>query len=75
MFTDARYVVHISTPQEAGAVPGVLRLEGVMMSDVPFALMRQAIELELEDGRRWLCRLQGTSGDLIDRGGLQAPAV
>lgn len=71
----ARYVVHISTPHEAGAVPGALRLEGVMMSDVPFALLWQAIELELEDGRRWLCRLQGTSGDLIDRGGLQAPAV
>jgi hypothetical protein len=66
----ARYVVHISTPHEAGAAPGVLRLEGVMMSDVPFELLRQPIELELEDGRRWLCRLEGTSGDLMDRGGL-----
>lgn len=63
----ARYVVHLSTPREAGA----LRLEGVLMSDVPFDLLRQPIELELEDGRRWHCRLAGTSGDLVDRGGLQ----
>lgn len=68
---DARYVVHVSTPREAGAAPGVLRLEGVMMTDVPFALLRQPIELELEDGRRWMCRLQSTSGDLVDRGGFQ----
>lgn len=71
----ARYVVHVSTPHEAGAAPGVLRLEGVMMSDVPFELLRQPIELELEDGRRWLCRLEGTSGDLMDRGGLVTPAA
>jgi hypothetical protein len=68
----ARYVVHLSTPREAGAESDALRLEGVMMSDVPFELLRQPIELELEDGRRWLCRLEGTSGDLVDRGGLQA---
>ncbi len=68
----ARYVVHISTPRDAGAAAGALRLEGVMMSDVPFDLLRQPIELELEDGRRWQCRLAGTSGDLVDRGGMQA---
>ncbi len=66
MMEAARYVVHISTPRE----PGDIRLEGVLMSDAPFSLLRQPIELELEDGRRWACRLQSTSGDLVDRGGL-----
>lgn len=66
-----RYVVHISTPRAEGTAHVAQRLEGVMMSDVPFDLLRQPIELELEDGRVWLCRLAGTSGDLVDRGGLQ----
>lgn len=66
MLEGARYVVHVSTPRGGGP----LRLEGVLMSDAPFELLRQPIELELEDRRRWACRLQSTSGDLVDRGGL-----
>ena len=49
----ARYVVHLSTPHDVDVTPLALRLEGVMMSDVPFELLRQPIELELEDGRRF----------------------
>lgn len=71
MLEGARYVVHVSTPRDGGLV----RLEGVLMSDAPFELLRQPIELELEDRQRWMCQLQSTSGDLVDRGGLQpAPA-
>lgn len=70
----ARYVVHIITraagPDQPGHAPAT-DLEGVLMSDAPFELLRQPIELELEDGRRWHCYLQSTSGDLVDRDGLR----
>ncbi|GMV22450.1 MAG: hypothetical protein AMXMBFR57_23990 [Acidimicrobiia bacterium] len=70
----ARYVVHIITravePDQPGHAPAT-GLEGVLMSDAPFELLRQPIELELEDGRRWHCYLQSTSGDLVDRDGLR----
>jgi hypothetical protein len=64
---DARYVVHVTNNTDPA------QIEGVLMSDAPFSLLRQPIELELEDGRRWACVLQSTSGDLVNRTGLSGP--
>jgi hypothetical protein len=36
-----------------------------------FNLIGEPIELELRDGRRWLCFVQSTDGTLVNRGGFK----
>ena len=48
------------------------RAEGLPFDQVAQLLGRE-ITLELDDGRRWDCFVQSTSGNLAPRGGLYRP--
>ena len=52
-------------------IPGLKSINGWIQNDVPFALIGEPIELELEDGRRWQCFIQSSDGNLINRGELK----
>ena len=50
-------------------LPGLGQIEGRLISPVPFSLYGADIELELQDGRRWKCFIQGTNNRLVNRDG------
>jgi hypothetical protein len=52
-------------------IPGLKSINGWLVGKVPFALVGESIELELEDGRRWECFIQSSNGNLVNRGDLK----
>jgi hypothetical protein len=67
--TVSRRMIDAATMSGPGEVPGMKRIDGVLVAEIPSNLVGESIELELEDGRRWKCFIQSRDGNLVSRGG------
>jgi hypothetical protein len=78
VISEVRYAIRITqrmiearTMGGTSEIPGLKSINGWIQNDIPFALIGEPIELELEDGRRWQCFIQSSDGNLVNRGGLK----
>jgi hypothetical protein len=69
--TISQEMIRVRSHQGDDQLPGLKRLEGTIYAPVPFSLVGEPIELELEDGRRWKCFIQSSRGNLVNMGGIQ----
>ena len=69
---DISRTIHVTRTLDATTqrTPGLGTIEGNLLSEVPWELIGESIELELQDGRRWKCGVQSARGDLVNMGGI-----
>lgn len=63
-------MIEARTMGGSSEIPGLKSIQGWLSDDVPYALIGEPVVLVLEDGRRWDCFIQSSSGNLVNRGGL-----
>jgi hypothetical protein len=64
-------MIEARTMGGSSEIPGLKSIQGWIRGNVPFNLIGESIELELEDGRRWECFIQSSNGNLVNRGGIK----
>ncbi len=68
-----QYHVSLSRTMHAargGEISGDGHIGGRLLSSFPMMLIGEDIELELQDGRRWVCRVRSSHGSLKNVGGI-----
>ena len=66
-------MIEARTMGGSSEVPGLKSIDGWLTGDVPFQLIGEPIELEIEDGRRWECFIKSSDGNLLNQGGFKEP--
>jgi len=77
VFRITQRMIDASTLSGRREVPGMKSIDGWLHvtpgNHELFTLVGEPIELELRDGRRWLCFIQSSDGTMVNRGGLKEP--
>ncbi len=68
-----RVQYHVSLSRATAGAPATDtgHVGGRLLSPFPMGLIGENIELELRDGRRWLCSIQSSHGSLKNVGGIR----